>query len=102
MINQKIEESLHRAHRSQSVMSSVSLQDSQLQFYDAIEDFSESDTGSDSGSEQESEIEAANESVAKSKKPAIVPGNTSYKFDRLRETYTKDTRHTLTLLSQSR
>ena len=61
-------------------MSSVSLQDSQLQFYDAIEDFSESDTGSDSGSEQESEIEAANESVAKSKKPAIVPGNQTFFF----------------------
>jgi hypothetical protein len=53
-------------------MSSVSLQDSQLQFYDAIEDFT-SDSDSDSGSDQESDGETAENNRAK--KSAIVPGN---------------------------
>lgn len=46
----------NRSQRSQSVMSSISLQDSQVQFYDAIEYFTsesdsdDSDDGSDDGS----------------------------------------------------
>jgi hypothetical protein len=51
-------------------MSSVSLQDSQLQFYDAIEDFT-SDSDSDSGSDQDSDVEAENN---RAKKLAVVPG----------------------------
>lgn len=53
-------------------MSSVSLQDSQLQFYDAIEYFT-SDTESDDDSDQESDVET-NEAICKPIKPAIVPG----------------------------
>ena len=64
--------SLHRGHRSQSVMSSVSLQDSQLQFYDAIEDFT-SDSDTESESDQDSDVEVAS-SRKSSKKPTIVPG----------------------------
>jgi hypothetical protein len=71
-----MDESLHRAHRSQSVMSSVSLQDSQLQFYDAIEDFT-SESDSDSGTDQESDAEAT-ETATRSKKSAIVPGNSKF------------------------
>jgi hypothetical protein len=53
------------------VISSVSLQDSQLQFYDAIEYFT-SDTESDDDSELDSDAEQ-NE-ANKSQKQAIVPG----------------------------
>lgn len=75
---------ISRAHRSQSVMSSVSLQDSQLQFYDAIEYFT-SDTESDDDSDQETSDIEINESVNVISKPpkkqAIVPGkNACYMF----------------------
>lgn len=52
---------ISRAHRSQSVMSSVSLQDSQLQFYDAIEYFtsdSESDDDSEDNLQETSDVDA--------------------------------------------
>jgi len=51
-----VDGTLTRAQRSQSVLSSLSLQDSQVQFYDAIEYFTsesesdDSDEGSDEGS----------------------------------------------------
>ena len=66
---------ISRAHRSQSVMSTLSLQDSQLQFYDAIEYFT-SDTESDDDSDQETSDVETNEAVnsVKSVKQAIVPG----------------------------
>ena len=67
---------ISRAHRSQSVMSSVSLQDSQLQFYDAIEYFT-SDSESDDDSDQETSDVEVNESANIMNKPikkAIVPG----------------------------
>ena len=65
-----VESSLSRAQRSQSVLSSLSLQDSQVQFYDAIEyltsesESDDSDDGSDDGSG----------SAPKPISPAIVPG----------------------------
>lgn len=55
-LNPELEANLTRAHRSQSVISSLSLQDSQVQFYDAIEyltsesESDDSDDGSDDGS----------------------------------------------------
>lgn len=70
---------ISRAHRSQSVMSSVSLQDSQLQFYDAIEYFT-SDTESDDDSDQETSDVETNEAITqmcKTVKQAIVPGKES-------------------------
>ena len=70
-VNQElVESSLSRAQRSQSVLSSLSLQDSQVQFYDAIEyltsesESDDSDDGSDDGSG----------SAPKPISPAIVPG----------------------------
>lgn len=57
-------------------MSSVSLQDSQLQFYDAIEYFT-TDTESDDDSEQDSDADGADTSAANrtiKAAPAIVPG----------------------------
>ena len=80
MLKKQLENTiLSRAHRSQSVMSSVSLQDSQLQFFDAIEYFT-SDSESDDDSDQEtSDVEASEQAsmVCKPSKPAIVPGNYS-------------------------
>ena len=74
------EASLSRADRSQSVMSSISLQDSQLQFYDAIEDFS-SDSESDEDSDQDSETEGNDtQSNIKVHVPAIVPGKNVHFF----------------------
>jgi hypothetical protein len=74
------ESSLSRADRSQSVMSSISLQDSQLQFYDAIEDFS-SDSDSDEDSDQDSETEGNDtQSNIKVHVPAIVPGKNNHMF----------------------
>ncbi|CAF0886438.1 unnamed protein product [Brachionus calyciflorus] len=69
-----IQASLSRSQRSQSVMSSVSLQDSQLKFYDAIEYFT-SDTESDDDSDQESDQEI-NDST-KPESHATVPGGFS-------------------------
>ena len=67
---------MNRAQRSQSVISSVSLQDSQLQFYDAIEYFT-SDTESDDDSDQDSDADN-NDNISnnanKINTPAIVPG----------------------------
>ena len=57
-------------------MSSVSLQDSQLQFYDAIEYFT-TDTESDDDSDQDSDADGADTSAANrtiKAAPAIVPG----------------------------
>ena len=72
------EASLSRADRSQSVMSAISLQDSQLQFYDAIEDFS-SDSESDEDSDQDSETEGNDtQSNIKVHVPAIVPGKNAF------------------------
>ena len=70
-----LDNSLQRSQRSQSIMSSVSLQDSQLQFYDAIEYFT-SDTESDDDSEQDSDADGADASANRTIKaaPAIVPG----------------------------
>ena len=78
---------LSRAQRSQSVMSSVSLQDSQLPFYDAIEYFT-SDTESDDDSDQESDADVnesnvqlrSSSSAKKSQMSAIVPGKTHHSF----------------------
>jgi hypothetical protein len=67
---------MQRAQRSQSIISSVSLQDSQLQFYDAIEYFT-SDSESEDESDQESDLEANEANVTglnKSNASAIVPG----------------------------
>jgi hypothetical protein len=67
---------LQRSQRSQSIMSSVSLQDSQLQFYDAIEYFT-TDTESDDDSDQDSDADGADTSAANrtiKAAPAIVPG----------------------------
>lgn len=69
-----MQNSLKRSQRSQSVMSSVSLQDSQLQFYDAIEDFtSDSETDDDTDQESDNDVNETN----KSQKSAIVPGKPS-------------------------
>jgi hypothetical protein len=69
-----LDASINRAQRSQSVISSVSLQDSQLQFYDAIE-YLTSDTESDDDSDQDSDADGANENLnLKPQAPAIVPG----------------------------
>jgi hypothetical protein len=60
-------------------MSSVSLQDSQLQFYDAIEYFT-TDTESDDDSDQDSDADGADTSAANrtiKAAPAIVPGKHS-------------------------
>ena len=71
MILIKMENSLHRSQRSQSVMSSISMQDSQLQFYDAIEYFT-SESESDDNSEESDDNGSGgnNKSIIK----AIVPG----------------------------
>jgi hypothetical protein len=53
-------------------MSSISLQDSQVQFYDAIEYFT-SDSESDDDSDQDSDADV-NEALNKPQTPAIVPG----------------------------
>ena len=61
-------------------MSSVSLQDSQLQFYDAIEYFT-TDTESDDDSDQESDGDGADANAVNrtiKAAPAIVPGNLSF------------------------
>jgi hypothetical protein len=66
--------SIQRSQRSQSVMSSISLQDSQLQFYDAIEYFtSDSDSEENDDNENDSDTNEAN-SNHKSQISAIVPG----------------------------
>ena len=62
-------------------MSSVSLQDSQLQFYDAIEYFT-TDTESDDDSDQDSDADGADTSGANrtiKAAPAIVPGKIYFK-----------------------
>ena len=63
-------------------MSSVSLQDSQLQFYDAIEDFT-TDTESDDDSEQDSDGDGGDASAVNrtiKAAPAIVPGKLFSRF----------------------
>ena len=72
------EDALARNQRSMSVMSNSSVQDSQLQFYDAIEYFT-SDTDSDSDTEQESDVDGGDDKsiISSTKSPtmtAIVPG----------------------------
>ena len=54
-------------------MSSISLQDSQVQFYDAIEYFT-SDSESDDDSDQDSDADVNEGLSNKQKTPAIVPG----------------------------
>ena len=54
-------------------MSSISLQDSQVQFYDAIEYFT-SDSESDDDSDQDSDADVNEGLSNKPKTPAIVPG----------------------------
>lgn len=65
---------IQRSQRSQSVMSSISLQDSQLQFYDAIEYFtSDSDSEENDDNENDSDNNEGG-SNHKSQTSAIVPG----------------------------
>ncbi len=72
--NEAIESTIQRSQRSQSMMSSISLQDSQLQFYDAIEYFT-SDSDSEENDDNENDSDA-NEGTSNQKQPtpAIVPG----------------------------
>ena len=72
--NEAIENTIQRSQRSQSMMSSISLQDSQLQFYDAIEYFT-SDSDSEENDENENDSDT-NEGTSNQKlpTPAIVPG----------------------------
>lgn len=65
----KMENSLHRSQRSQSVMSSISMQDSQLQFYDAIEYFTSESESDDNSEESDDGSGGNNKSIIK----AIVP-----------------------------
>ena len=67
------ENTIQRGQRSQSVMSSVSLQDSQLQFYDAIEYFT-SDSDSEENDDNENDSDANEGANLKQQTSAIVPG----------------------------
>jgi hypothetical protein len=72
--NLKLDASLSRSQRSQSIMSSVSFQDSE--FHDAIEYFTSDDYESDDDSEQDSDAEVAENGAANrtiKAAPAIVP-----------------------------
>lgn len=74
---------LQSTQRSQSILSSISLQDSQLQFYDAIESLtseSESDEDIDDSEAEESNnisVNNTNATVVKKRQsnPLVVPGN---------------------------
>ena len=62
--------------RAASVNSSQSLQDSQLQFYDAIEYFtSDSESDDDSDQDSDGDVNETTSAAIKSAKLAIVPGN---------------------------
>jgi hypothetical protein len=58
-----MDSTLHRGQRSQSVMSSISVQDSQLQFYDAIEYFTSESESEENSEESDDGSGGANKSL---------------------------------------